>query len=105
MAQRRSHVFAGDEGVWRGTGLAFSDPAPHEFGHLVGLDDRYYGDLWAFLGKSGPKPGWAGNIMAEPPGFGAVQQKNIDAILDNALEDYSGSQIYQTEIDEALPTW
>ena len=44
----------GYTGKWRGN---TPDPSPHEFGHLVGLDDRY--------SISGSFTGWAGNIMAE----------------------------------------
>lgn len=45
-ADKRSYVSGGDEGEWRSQGrsgltLAQYDPAPHEVGHLLGLDDRY----------------------------------------------------------------
>lgn len=78
-----SEVRGGDEGTWRSQGrdgqtLALDNPAAHEFGHLLGLPDRYF--------KSGPyidqpHPEWAGNIMAMDAGHGRVQQRDIDAVL------------------------
>ena len=43
---KRSYVLGGDEGKWRADGrngqtLAQDNPAPHEFGHLLGLNDQY----------------------------------------------------------------
>lgn len=91
----RSHVWDGHTGTWRGQGgnnssLANDDPAPHEFGHLLGLADRY-------TDAGGIEKGWGGNMMAEPTPYGSVQQKNIDALLSHvfgsestkAYEDYN----------------
>ena len=69
---RRSFVRGGDEGTWRSEGregksLASDNPAPHEFGHLLGFKDRY--------GEKGAQNGWEGNIMAEPAMKGRVEQK------------------------------
>ena len=80
---KRSFVSGGDEGIWRAKGrngmsLAQDDSAPHEFGHLLGLDDRYT--------AAGPYAGWAGDIMAEPAMQGAVSQKNIDGIVGDAVK-------------------
>lgn len=99
----RSFVRGGDEGVWRGAGrggksLADDNPAAHEAGHLIGLDDRY-------SDGSGANPGWEGNIMGEGAGQGVVEQRNIDAVLDNSLEDYDGEDNYETTIDEDSPSW
>ncbi|MEX0289555.1 MAG: hypothetical protein AB3N14_10645, partial [Flavobacteriaceae bacterium] len=46
--------------------------AAHEFGHILGLDDRY--DIWTGV----VDPGWEGNIMAEPGG--TVWGRDIDKI-------------------------
>ena len=69
-------------GQWRGVGYGgFSidsdNPAPHEFGHILGFTDYY--------DKSkNPMPGWEGNIMGEVPMAGIVEQKNIDTLC-NAI--------------------
>jgi len=69
----RSYVSAGkaNNGSWRDNE---PDPAPHEFGHLIGLDDRY-------SDSSGVQSGWEGNIMAEPAMRGTVEQKNINSLI------------------------
>lgn len=81
----RSYVTGGDEGVWRSEGrngrsLADDDPAPHEFGHLLGLDDRY-------TDKNGADAGWENNIMGNSR-TGKVEQRNIYAILGDAMKAY-----------------
>ena len=103
LSSPRSYVSGGDEGVWRGAGrggrpLASDNPAPHEFGHLIGLDDRY-------TDTGGARTGWSGNIMAEPAGRGRAEQRNIDAILRNTLQNYKGQSDYKTKIDESNPSW
>lgn len=110
----RSYVRGGDEGQWRANGrggltLAQDDPAPHEFGHLIGLTDRY--------SSSGANAGWTGNIMAEPAMKGIVEQKNIDAVLSHIVSKYNSSftkwlndnvgsnNQYNSKIDESNPKW
>ena len=66
-------------GVWRGNA---PDPAPHEFGHLLGLADRYTDFI-------GPNPGWQGNIMAEGAMRGTVEQKNIDTIVSPFVKSHN----------------
>ena len=97
----RSYVdrVGGDQGVWRGKGrnglpLAADDPAPHEFGHLVGLGDRY-------SDNTGPHPGWQRNIMAESAGI--VEPKNINEISQPIIHKYKSTKrnprkIYKTSI-------
>ena len=85
---KRSYVYGGDEGVWRGNGrngktLAEDDPAPHEVGHLLGLGDKYQ-DI---NGKSVMFKGWENNIMANGQ-KGIVEQRNINDILKDALKAY-----------------
>ncbi len=92
---KRSYVSGGDEGEWRSQGreikdkngkvigrysLAQDDPAPHEVGHLLGLDDRY-------TDKNGPNKGWETNIMGSSQ-KGKVEQRNIDGILGDAMKAY-----------------
>ena len=84
-AAKRSYVTGGDEGEWRSQGrngltLAQDDPAPHEVGHLLGLDDRY-------TDKNGPNKGWENNIMGNSQ-KGKVEQRNIDGILGDAMKAY-----------------
>lgn len=84
---RRSFVTGGDEGKWRGVGrngntLAQDDPAPHEFGHLNGVDDRYFD---TDNGNSFPNWGWNGNIMAESI-IGKVQQRTINTVVEDVVK-------------------
>ncbi|OOB81721.1 hypothetical protein BZL53_13295 [Flavobacterium columnare] len=81
----RSYVTGGDEGEWRSQGrngntLAQDDPAPHEVGHLLGLDDRY-------TDGNGPDKGWGNNIMGDSKN-GKVEQRNVDGILQDAMKAY-----------------
>jgi RHS repeat-associated protein len=106
----RSKVTLGDEGEWRSQGrggatLAADDPAPHEFGHLLGLDDRY-------TDKKGPDPGWLGNIMANSI-TGTVEQKNINGIVGDSVKELNKAtkngfdatkNEYKTKIDIAFPS-
>lgn len=81
----RSYVLGGDEGEWRATGrngnsLAQDDPAPHEFGHILGVNDQY-------TDKSGPNKGWGNNIMGDSQ-KGNVDQRNINDVLKDAMKAY-----------------
>ncbi|WP_299441934.1 DUF6443 domain-containing protein [uncultured Aquimarina sp.] len=58
---------------------------PHEFGHLLGLDDRY-SDNWLSKGST-PDRGWEDNIMASI--VGDVEQRNIDGFLKDAVAKYN----------------
>lgn len=104
----RSYVRSGDEGKWRGYG---TDPSSHEFGHLIGLKDRY-------TDASGADLSWAGNIMAEPAGAGIVEQKNIDALAAPLVKSFNYQKnksyvqkdilyqrIYNVQINENRPKW
>lgn len=81
-----SFVRGGDEGRWRAVGLDGApleqdNPASHEFGHLLGLPDRY-------TRGSGANPGWEGNVMAMRAGHGVVQQRDIDAVVGPIVREY-----------------
>ena len=119
---KRSYVRLGDEGKWTST---IYGVATHEFGHLIGLKDRYT-DNSSGVGST-PHTGWKTNIMGTLSG--SVQQKNIDGIFDNllgndyyrALNNYNNTggipgtypgavfrqegSIFKTKIDEAIPSW
>ena len=114
--QNRSNVRLGDEGVWRSEGrelkdqsgnvirkmsLAEDNPAAHELGHLLGLRDRYSDEGGVFKG-------WEGNIMGNS-GTGKVEQRNIDAVVEDAVKQYNSSsekkkgKQFETKIDVAFP--
>ncbi|CAM2007597.1 hypothetical protein [Acanthopleuribacter pedis] len=80
---RRSETFGnGFEGIWKGNDQVSpeNDPAPHEFGHLIGLDDKYT--------STAPFKGWDGNIMGMPAMMGVVEKKNIHMFLKPAMEKH-----------------
>jgi RHS repeat-associated protein len=84
----RSYVIDGHYGELRGQGrsglsLAEDDPAPHEFGHMLGIPDLYK------EGGGYKKAGYKGNIMAEPAMQGIVWQGNIDRILKAPVEAFN----------------
>jgi|GEM_PF-5603338 len=75
----------GDDGEWRSRGrqgmtLSQDNPAPHEVGHLLGLDDTY-------TDKNGPNKGWENSIVGNSRN-GKVEQRKINGILQDALEAY-----------------
>ena len=64
----------------------FDNPISHEFGHILGLKDKYQ--------KGGANhnepisPEWTGNIMAEEAGVGLVDKKNLDILFPKAIDSY-----------------
>ena len=72
---------------WNGKSLDDTNPMAHEFGHMLGLKDKYQK-----IGKNDyvTRKGWKGNIMGELSGEGKVEMKNLDTILPNAI-DYLNS--------------
>ena len=98
----RSKIDWGDEGVWRSKGryglpLSKDDPAPHEVGHLLGLEDQY-------VDGEGPNKGWENNIMGDSR-KGKVDNRNISDILKNVWENYDkwlndgNKGVFKYEID------
>lgn len=90
----RSHVSGGDEGRWYPSS---PNTYAHEFGHLLGLDDRYYE-------SGGAQPGWEYNIMATS-WDGRVEQKNIDAVVRRILRPFKTPPKfrYRDEINITIP--
>ena len=82
-------------GIWA-KGTPDNNSAAHEFGHILGLDDKYNRDS----NEHEPLPGWETNIMAgsrdenEKPR--QVEQRNIDMFLENAMK--SGATVYYIDI-------
>ncbi|MBC7386521.1 MAG: hypothetical protein H7301_10230 [Cryobacterium sp.] len=75
----RSHVsMYGDTGVW----CAGGPPSviAHEYGHLLGLIDRYH----SVRDHNELDHGWESNLMADGMG-GEVEQRNIDAALQETI--------------------
>ena len=54
----------------------------HEFGHMLGLKDKYQK-----IGKDDyvTLKGWKGNVMGEYSGEGQVEIKNLDILLPKAI--------------------
>ncbi|WP_160114131.1 DUF6443 domain-containing protein [Aquimarina sp. AU119] len=80
----------GDTGTWyskekmAGENFAIY---PHEFGHLVGLKDRY-SVLLSKIGIYRPDKGWESNFMADHTTMN-VEQRNIDGIVKGAVKNYN----------------
>ena len=79
-----SYVLKSNQGEIRSKGMyggniKKDNPMPHEFGHILGLSDKYVteGDNY---GKP-VSPEWEGNIMAESAGEGTVSKMNMDILM------------------------
>ena len=68
-----------------GMSINEDNPMSHEFGHIIGLYDKYIKD-----GESSKpiSPDWKGNVMAEPAGVGKVEKKNLDILFSKIMEAY-----------------
>ena len=71
----RSNVQNSNRGIWNIPSDS-KNSAAHEFGHILGLKDRYTDPT---EGYSIPNHGWESNIMANSAK--SVEQRNIDAIF------------------------
>ncbi len=93
MGNVKSWVIAGKYGVWLGESVA-----AHEFGHLLGLNDRYHKENGAMVSDKG----WENNIMGAESEIMRVDQRNLDGIGDrisSALSiDGSGGLIRKRQI-------
>jgi len=86
-----------NNGSWRGVSYSGDvldenskdNPAPHEFGHILGLRDRYVTKTQSQ--KSGWEygmslKGWNGNVMGEKAGQGKVSKENLDILFTPSLK-------------------
>ncbi len=78
----RSYVRSGDEGKWAEIPY-YRDTYAHEFGHILGFDDRYHD----FEGRSYSDEGWETNLMSCDRGS-RVEQRNIDVIVGKIMKQY-----------------
>lgn len=79
----RSNVRLTDSGKIRMVETELFSPMAHEFGHMLGLRDKYIET------SEGSKPisefrEW--NIMASEAGLGDVEEKNLKILLEKPLE-------------------
>ena len=71
-----------------GLSLYFDNPMPHEFGHMLGLIDRYYGNKNI---RKGPQaygnvlPGWEGHVMGEKPVDGMAYPSDLNGVVNAAI--------------------
>ncbi|MBO5193797.1 MAG: hypothetical protein J6B62_02760 [Bacteroidales bacterium] len=71
------------------------NPMAHEFGHMVGLSDRYIKQN----GRTFPMENWEGNIMAEEAGFGVVEPRNIEESLSSSVKAFiAGEKEYKIRL-------
>ncbi len=56
-------------------------PATHEFGHILGLDDKYNTQTNQSF------KGWEQNMMGKSIG-GKVETRNIEELLEDAFKEY-----------------
>ncbi|MGL1900705.1 MAG: hypothetical protein OCC49_01125 [Fibrobacterales bacterium] len=75
----------GRTGEWRGPSSweDYDNPAAHEFGHLIRLDDKYFSNKAGYPAH----PGWKGTIMGESPGEGVVTGKVMWNLLNKRKYD------------------
>ncbi len=84
---------------------AFTWTPAHEFGHVIGLRDRYtesimsqLRSLWGGHRVTGPQPGYANNLMAESGGD--LERKNVE---DVAAENEPSAWL--TDDDDEVRAW
>ena len=71
---------------WYGKTFEETNPMSHEFGHMLGLRDKYQKEEKEKGRISYNKfEGWEGNIMREASGEGQVEIKNLDILLPKAI--------------------
>ena len=69
-----------------GIPFEYDNPMSHEFGHMLGLKDKYQKEG---ENKNEPiSPYWTGNVMAEEAGVGLADKKSLDIILPKAIDSY-----------------
>ena len=94
-----SYVKRTQSGVLRGFGrngmnIRDDNPAPHEFGHIIGLADKYVTDKKSPLKNQPIDDSWSSNIMGV--WGGKVEKINMDLLLTNPIQIYKIlSQFYK----------
>ena len=84
--QTASSVMLTNDGVIRRVESELFSAMSHEFGHILGLRDKY------ITNKKSTKHGqpisefWRWNIMAAPAGLGDVEEKNMKILLEKPIE-------------------
>ena len=75
---------------WAGKSFDETNPMSHEFGHILGLKDKYK-KIKMENGKYDyiTLKGWQNNIMGEYSGEGKVEYKNLDYILPNVIHHFN----------------
>lgn len=81
-----SKVYNTNWGEIRSTNLELENPMSHEFGHILGLRDKYVTDKSAQNYGQPISKDWEWNIMGTKAGHGVVENKNMDQILDTPLK-------------------
>jgi len=90
--QFRSFVHAGDEGKWAAVPY-YVDTYAHEFGHILGFDDRYFD-----VGRTSyTEMGWESNLMSCEYGS-RVEQRNIDAIVGKIMSQYRVTDLFRNKL-------
>jgi hypothetical protein len=83
----RSNVTNNRDGMWART-TSSDNAGAHEFGHMLGLKDRYTDVIKNGTSVSMANKGWEGNIMGSSGG--RVEQRNIDGIY-NSVQQQSNN--------------
>ena len=84
-----SGVVLTNQGILRGFGrnemdIRDDNPAPHEFGHIIGQSDKYITDKNDPLYGQPVNDSWINNIMGSRKG--KVEKKNLDILLTQPIE-------------------
>ena len=100
MEKNTSYVTNYNRGLFRGrnrigNSLQEDNPAPHEFGHLLGLSDKYKNKRIPISKE------WEGNIMASPNGN--VDKRNLDALFQDRLKQFEQRSIFWKMLEWIIP--
>ncbi len=104
----RSHVIDNWHGFIRCTptkntvSFKYDNPISHEFGHFLGLIDRYT-EIAAGIFVAHPL--WNGNIMEAAAGLGVVDNRNLSSIFDIPLSRYHNSDNQWKAMNWSFLNW
>ena len=77
-----------------GIPFEYDNPMSHEFGHILGLWDKYITDKESKHYGNPVSSDWTGNVMAEEAGVGLADKKNLDIILPKAIKYFQSVKGY-----------